>query len=93
MFLLTLDLLYFIKNLYGLTSGQDTLILMTREFDPITEVNMQPEDFGEGMQYYYRSYKVSSISYDSLTKIYVQFSMHYMQSTCIFMHSQCVCVF
>lgn len=31
-----------------LYSGQDTLIMMTREFDPITEKPLHPEEFGEG---------------------------------------------
>lgn len=32
---------------YNVISGQSTLIAMTREFDPITEVPMLPEEFGE----------------------------------------------
>lgn len=28
--------------------GQDTLIMMTREFDPITEKSIHPDSFGAG---------------------------------------------
>ena len=31
-------------------AGQDTLIMMTRDFDPILEVPIHPTEFGEGMQ-------------------------------------------
>ncbi|XP_064620717.1 putative elongator complex protein 1 isoform X2 [Lineus longissimus] len=30
-----------------LVTGQNTIIMMNREFDPITEVNLHPEEFGE----------------------------------------------
>lgn len=29
-------------------SGQDTLIMMTREFDPVTEKPLHPDNFGAG---------------------------------------------
>ncbi|XP_071171469.1 elongator complex protein 1-like [Mytilus edulis] len=33
-------------ELLVLTTGQDTLIMMTREFDPVTEKSLHPEQFG-----------------------------------------------
>ena len=30
------------------TTGEENLLLMTREFDPITETSIHPEEFGEG---------------------------------------------
>lgn len=32
--------------------GQDTLIMMTREFDPITEKSLHPDSFGAGKNTY-----------------------------------------
>ncbi|XP_071964263.1 elongator complex protein 1-like [Antedon mediterranea] len=36
------------QELVVLATGQDTLILMTKDFDPITETSLHPEEFGEG---------------------------------------------
>lgn len=35
--------------------GQDTLIMMTREFDPVTEKSLHPEQFGSGKNYTFGS--------------------------------------
>ncbi|KAK2177216.1 hypothetical protein NP493_613g03011 [Ridgeia piscesae] len=35
------------QELLALTTGQDTLIMMTRDFDPILEVPIHPTEFGE----------------------------------------------
>ena len=35
--------------LFVLFVGQDTLIMMTRDFDPILEVPIHATEFGEGM--------------------------------------------
>lgn len=29
-------------------TGQETIIMMTKDFEPITEVGIHPDDFGEG---------------------------------------------
>lgn len=29
-------------------SGQETIIMMTKDFEPITEVGIHQDDFGEG---------------------------------------------
>lgn len=29
-------------------SGQETIIMMTKDFEPITEVRIHQDDFGEG---------------------------------------------
>lgn len=34
--------------LYGI-SGQETIIMMTKDFEPITEVAINQDDFGEGI--------------------------------------------
>ncbi|KAM6980821.1 elongator complex protein 1 [Aplochiton taeniatus] len=36
------------QELVTLTTGQDTIIMMTKDFEPITEVAMHQDDFGEG---------------------------------------------
>ena len=38
-----------IHQMYLIFPGQETLILMTREFDPLMEFPMHPDAFGEGM--------------------------------------------
>lgn len=30
------------------STGQETIIMMTKDFEPITEVGIHPDDFGEG---------------------------------------------
>lgn len=30
-------------------SGQETIIMMTKDFEPITEVGIHQDDFGEGV--------------------------------------------
>lgn len=32
-------------------SGQETIIMMTKDFEPITEVAINQDDFGEGIIY------------------------------------------
>uniref|UniRef100_A0A3P9AM11 Elongator complex protein 1 n=1 Tax=Esox lucius TaxID=8010 RepID=A0A3P9AM11_ESOLU len=36
------------QELVSLTTGQDTIIMMTKDFEPITEVGIHQDDFGEG---------------------------------------------
>uniref|UniRef100_A0A4W5NQT3 Elongator complex protein 1 n=1 Tax=Hucho hucho TaxID=62062 RepID=A0A4W5NQT3_9TELE len=36
------------QELVTLTTGQDTIIMMTKDFEPITEVGIHQDDFGEG---------------------------------------------
>uniref|UniRef100_A0A8C5AJX2 Elongator complex protein 1 n=1 Tax=Gadus morhua TaxID=8049 RepID=A0A8C5AJX2_GADMO len=36
------------EELVALTTGQQTVIMMTKEFEPITEVGIHQDDFGEG---------------------------------------------
>ncbi|XP_043916910.1 elongator complex protein 1 [Protopterus annectens] len=36
------------QDIVVLTTGQETIIMMTRDFDPVTEVKIHQEDFGEG---------------------------------------------
>ncbi|KAG7519010.1 hypothetical protein JOB18_049640 [Solea senegalensis] len=36
------------EELVVLTTGQETIIMMTKEFEPITEVGVHQDDFGEG---------------------------------------------
>uniref|UniRef100_A0A4W3IE94 Elongator complex protein 1 n=1 Tax=Callorhinchus milii TaxID=7868 RepID=A0A4W3IE94_CALMI len=36
------------QELVILTTGQETIIMMTKDFDPITEVRIHQDDFGEG---------------------------------------------
>lgn len=36
------------EELVVLTTGQETIIMMTKEFEPITEVGIHQDDFGEG---------------------------------------------
>uniref|UniRef100_A0A8C7HHX8 Elongator complex protein 1 n=1 Tax=Oncorhynchus kisutch TaxID=8019 RepID=A0A8C7HHX8_ONCKI len=36
------------QELVTLTTGQDTIIMMTKNFEPITEVGIHQDDFGEG---------------------------------------------
>ncbi|XP_067886712.1 elongator complex protein 1 isoform X2 [Heterodontus francisci] len=36
------------QELVALTTGQDTIIMMTKDFDPVTEVKIHQDDFGEG---------------------------------------------
>ena len=36
------------QDLVVFVTGEQKLLLMTREFDPVTEVAMCPEEFGEG---------------------------------------------
>uniref|UniRef100_A0A8C1L8B9 Elongator complex protein 1 n=1 Tax=Cyprinus carpio TaxID=7962 RepID=A0A8C1L8B9_CYPCA len=36
------------QELVTLTTGQDTIIMMTKDFEPITEVAINQDDFGEG---------------------------------------------
>ncbi|XP_038147078.1 LOW QUALITY PROTEIN: elongator complex protein 1 [Cyprinodon tularosa] len=36
------------EELVILTTGQETVIMMTKEFEPVTEVGIHQEDFGEG---------------------------------------------
>ena len=37
------------QDLVVMVTGTGNLLLMTREFDPLTEVPINSEDFGEGM--------------------------------------------
>uniref|UniRef100_A0A3P8S5L1 IkappaB kinase complex-associated protein n=1 Tax=Amphiprion percula TaxID=161767 RepID=A0A3P8S5L1_AMPPE len=37
------------EELVILTTGQETIIMMTKDFEPITEVGIHQDDFGEGM--------------------------------------------
>ncbi|XP_041042916.1 elongator complex protein 1 isoform X2 [Carcharodon carcharias] len=36
------------QELLVLTTGQETIIMMTKDFDPVTEVGIHQDDFGEG---------------------------------------------
>ncbi|KAL7395027.1 hypothetical protein ABVT39_009016 [Epinephelus coioides] len=36
------------EELVALTTGQETIIMMTKDFEPITEVRIHQDDFGEG---------------------------------------------
>ena len=36
------------QDLVLFVTGEQKLLLMTREFDPVTEVAMFPKEFGEG---------------------------------------------
>uniref|UniRef100_A0A3P8U359 Elongator complex protein 1 n=1 Tax=Amphiprion percula TaxID=161767 RepID=A0A3P8U359_AMPPE len=36
------------EELVILTTGQETIIMMTKDFEPITEVGIHQDDFGEG---------------------------------------------
>ncbi|XP_046881186.1 elongator complex protein 1 isoform X2 [Hypomesus transpacificus] len=36
------------QELVSLTTGQETIIMMTKDFEPITEVSIHQDDFGEG---------------------------------------------
>ena len=36
------------QELVVLASGQGKLLMMTRDFDPISETALHPEEFGEG---------------------------------------------
>ncbi|XP_069045545.1 elongator complex protein 1 isoform X1 [Lepisosteus oculatus] len=36
------------QELVALSTGQETLIMMTKDFEPITEINIHQDDFGEG---------------------------------------------
>lgn len=37
-----------INNNWPVLSGQETIIMMTKDFEPITEVGIHQDDFGEG---------------------------------------------
>ena len=37
------------QDVVVLATRENKLLLMTRDFDPITEVSMYPEEFGEGL--------------------------------------------
>ena len=47
---------YRLYQMYLIFPGQETLILMTREFDPLMEFPMHPDAFGEGMIMIYDFY-------------------------------------
>jgi len=36
------------QELVALVSGQGKLLMMTRDFDPVSETALHPEEFGEG---------------------------------------------
>ena len=37
------------QDMVVLATKENKLVLMTRDFDPITEMSMYPEEFGEGL--------------------------------------------
>lgn len=43
------DVFKFFQMIIHLFSGQETIIMMTKDFEPITEVGIHQDDFGEGM--------------------------------------------
>uniref|UniRef100_A0A673YVE6 Elongator complex protein 1 n=1 Tax=Salmo trutta TaxID=8032 RepID=A0A673YVE6_SALTR len=54
------------QELVTLTTGQDTIIMMTKDFEPITEFGIHQDDFGEGARKV-RVWNRESVSYTILT--------------------------